>query len=118
MAHTYYEKPASSMEKAEINFMDSGTSGFMASEIRELEDISSLHVGVPTTFVSPRTTSVDTVLHNKDITEPSKDKCAHRKPLSAIQGYEVQEDGHDSPHEQKASLENNLFVGSSLVCLM
>ena len=36
---------------------------------------------------------MDTVLHNKDITEPSKDNCAHRKPLSTIQGYEVQEDG-------------------------
>ena len=56
---------------------------------------------------------MDTVLHNKDITKPSKDNCSHRKPLSAIQGYEVQEDGHASPHEQKASLENNLFVGSS-----
>ena len=56
---------------------------------------------------------MDTVLHNKDITEPSKDNCAQRKPLSTIRGYEVQEDVHASPHEQKASLENNLFVGSS-----
>ena len=91
--------------------MDSGTSGFMASEVREPKDISILHVGVPTSFVSPRTTSEDIVLHNKDITKPSKDNCAHKKPLSAIQGYEVQEDGHASPHEQKASPENNLFVG-------
>ena len=101
MAHTYYAKLASSMEKAEINFMESGTSGFMAFEVQELEDISSLQVGVPTSFVSPRTTSQDTVLDNKDITEPSKDNCAHRKPLSAIKGYELQEDGHASPHEQK-----------------
>ena len=56
---------------------------------------------------------MDTVLHNKDITEPSKDNYAHRKLLSTIQGYEVQEDGHASPHKQKSSLENNLFVGSS-----
>ena len=93
--------------------MDSGTSGFMASELWEPKDISILDVGVPTAFFFPRTTSVDTMLHNNDNTDPSKDNYAHRKPLSAIQGYEVQEDGHASPHEQKASHENNLFVGSS-----
>jgi hypothetical protein len=53
MAHTYKEKLASSMEKAEIIYMDSGASGFMASEVQEPEDISRLHVGGPTAFVSP-----------------------------------------------------------------
>jgi hypothetical protein len=36
-----------------------------------------------------------------------------RKPLSVIQGHEVQEDGHASPHKRKASLEKHLSVGSA-----
>ena len=43
MAHTCNHKLASYMEKAEIIYMGSVTTRFMASEVQEPEDISRLH---------------------------------------------------------------------------
>lgn len=55
---------------------------FMVTSVTFLSQPGKLQSdNMSSNFVSSRKTSLDNVLHSKEITEPSKSHCAHKKTL-------------------------------------